>query len=173
MKNSRNIFKSLAVVSAVFVIAATMSSCEKDENTKPVPDPAGTITVNISENTRIDFNGNYIYWCKPDNFYILAERYTIEDGWGYRDRISICNIGKVNGLGNTKFTPQNLNGGFTTYASENSSVACEVGHGYMVEILPRGAAPIHARLYVVESIVSTSGGIMGAKIKYQYPYVLE
>jgi len=28
----------------------------------------------------------------------------------------------------------------------------------------------YARMYVVESIVSTSGGVMGAKAKYQYPF---
>jgi len=30
---------------------------------------------------------------------------------------------------------------------------------------------VYARLYVVEPIVSTVGGIMGAKVKYQFPFI--
>jgi len=185
MKNIRSIFKSLSVVAAVFVIAATMSSCDKDENTtsvqdpaKSVPDPAGTITVNISENSGIDFFDdfnphliNYIYWCKPDNFDMVANHFNSMNSTAFFDKMSICNLGKMNGLGNIKSIPQS---GFTKPARENSSVACEVGHGYVVKIEPdENFAPIYtyARLYVVEAIVSTSGGIMGAKIKYQYPFV--
>jgi hypothetical protein len=47
-----------------------------------------------------------------------------------------------------------------------------VGHGYVIKLESSDGSYIeYLRLYVVESIVSTDGGIMGAKVKYQYPFV--
>jgi hypothetical protein len=121
-----------------------------------VPDPPGTITANISENTRIDVYSSYIRWCTPDNF----------DLEGYY--ISICNLGAMSGLGNITKIPTS---GFTAPRSRNTSVACEEGHGYVIKLeYSSGSNPIYVRLYVVESIVSTTGGIMGAKVKYQCPF---
>ena len=47
--------------------------------------------------------------------------------------------------------------------------AVEPGSGYVFKISD-GYSDTYGRLYVVEWIVSTSGGIMGAKVKYQYPW---
>jgi hypothetical protein len=133
-----------------------------------VPDPAGTITANIAESssTRINIvERGLIGWTAPDNFYLSGYwgNYTIFAS------ISICNLGAMSGLGNITKIPAS---GFTApTSSSNSSVACEAGHGYVVKFEVNGGDPEYLRLYVVESIVNTSGGIIGAKVKYQYPFV--
>jgi len=33
-------------------------------------------------------------------------------------------------------------------------------------------APLYVRLYVVEPIISTLGGVMGAKVKCQFPFII-
>lgn len=76
----------------------------------------------------------------------------------------------MKGLGNITKIPQT---GFTIPEESNTSVACETGHGYIVKFTfsPTVSDSIlYVRLYVVESIISTSGSIMGAKVKYQYPF---
>jgi hypothetical protein len=82
------------------------------------------------------------------------------------------------GLGNITKIPTS---GFTEPAVYNSSAACEEGHGYVIKFelydydneegkMINREEPVYARLYVVESIISTTGGIMGAKVRYQYPF---
>ena len=75
-------------------------------------------------------------------------------------------MGSMKGLGNITQIP---NSGFTVPYYENISVACEAGHGYVIKF-ENTDFELYVRLYVVESIVSTNGGIMGAKVKYQYPF---
>ncbi|MDL2262152.1 BACON domain-containing protein [Bacteroidales bacterium OttesenSCG-928-I21] len=136
---------------------------------KPVADPSGTVTVNISESSgsKITIQGDgiycgYIYWAKPDNFYL--DYYSSSSSI----KSSICNLGAMKGLGNITNIPQT---GFTTPQSDNKSVACETGHGYVVKYEGgKLESPVYVRLYVEEAIISTSGGIMGAKVKYQYPF---
>ncbi len=160
---------TILLVTVVTMIMMT-TACKKDDDANnpntSVPDPAGTITSNISENTYINFyetEQHYIgrlLWAKPDNFYLEG---------GNNFYISICNMGRMNGLGNITHIPTS---GFSapTYNS-SKEIACEAGHGYVIKIeKPTFAKTYYARLYVVEPIVSTTGGIMGAKVKYQYPF---
>jgi hypothetical protein len=167
--------KFFRFLSLVFVAAslAIFTGCEKDPDNphNSVPDPAGTITANISESTGIlEWNvgsGDFrVRWCKPDNFRLQ----------GYSEfitymLISVCNLGTVAGLGNITEIPTS---GFSNPTFDtNTEVACEVGHGYVIKIEGFSSTikpTVYIRLYVVESIVSTSGGIMGAKVKYQYPF---
>jgi hypothetical protein len=151
--------------------------CEdKDDPNDPdnaVPDPTGTITVNITEITREEegiiiglFGG--IAWYPPNNFLLGCNDYNENGNWQHYN-VSICNLGSMSGLGNITKIPAS---GFTVPSELNLSVACEEGHGYVVKFEKEdGSSPEYVRLYVVESIVSTSGGIMGAKVKYQYPFV--
>jgi hypothetical protein len=69
-------------------------------------------------------------------------------------------------LGNITKIPTS---GFTVPSYVDRSVACEEGHGYIVKIESETVVE-YFRLYVVESIVSTTGGIIGSKVKYQYPF---
>jgi hypothetical protein len=157
-----------------------MSSCflvgcdDKDDPDNPsnaVPDPEGTITANISEKIDISIDRgsgyhSYIHWKSPDNFYLYGGIYYYNPDKSYL--VSICNLGTMSGLGNITKIPTS---GFTIPEGSNYSVACEVGHGYVVKFEREdGQYTDYLRLYVVESIVDTGGGIMGAKVKYQYPF---
>ncbi len=132
---------------------------------KPISDPVGTITANISENTKIEINNfnstsGYIWWTGPDNFFISTY---------YASKVSICDLGVMSGLGNITNIPQE---GYTVPQSSNKTVACETGHGYIVKFEGGSLSSplLYVRLYISETIVSTFGGIMGAKVKYQYPF---
>jgi hypothetical protein len=168
----------------LFLSLFIFMSCGKDDDSSdpdnppivnpdtPVPDPEGTITVNIdgSSSTEILIDGFPlcdINWDEPDNFKLYA--------YYSKHYVSICNLGAMKGLGNITSIPST---GFT-----NSTVACEAGHGYVVKFEERMYSidggdliygevikVVYIRLYVVEPIVSTLGGIMGAKVKYQYPF---
>ena len=139
--------------------------CTKDNPKDPdpvVPDPVGTITANISESTSISMNTYYgaVKWTKPDNLYL----------YGNYCRVSICNLGKVKGLGNIANKLNNVGSlpqtGWTILAYSNYEVACETGHGYVIKYSYSDEIVGALALYVVEPIISTSGGIMGAKVKY-------
>jgi hypothetical protein len=172
--------KIMASMLMIAAFAAVAVSCSKDEDPSDpndpnsvVPDPEGTITANISPDTRIivrdvDYNSNVgnIGWTRPDNFDLYSDFGDVY--------VSICDLGEMKGLGNITSIPST---GYTTptYAHRgDESVACEAGHGYVVkfEIFSNNPnlnrEPIYTRLYVVEPIVSTVGGIMGAKVKYYY-----
>jgi hypothetical protein len=96
-----------------------------------------------------------------DSLYLYASYYYV----------FICNLGAMKGLGNITSIPST---GFTVPARTNYSVACEVGHGYVDNpAYDDRTEVVYVRLYVVESIIDTGGGIMGAKVKYQYPFVPE
>ena len=45
-------------------------------------------------------------------------------------------------------------------------MSVERGYGYVI----KDVDGTYARLYVVDWIVSTSNAIIGAKVKYQYPF---
>jgi hypothetical protein len=169
-KFSLNWAKALMTVLMLGMIACGK---DKDDPTDPdnsVPDPEGTITVNLSSGIGIEVKDGehwygYIKWTGPDNFYL--DGYINAGGI----KFSICDLGVMRGLGNITAIPST---GFTVPAEQNTSVACETGHGYVVkaENNMTGNNITYIRLYVIESIVSTTGGIMGAKVKYQYPFFL-
>jgi hypothetical protein len=153
----------------MMIFLLSMIACgKKDDNDNPdipsdpnipVADPAGTVTANISENTEIEINGtygyNYIGWISPDNFYVHG-----------RYNNSICDLGFMRGLGNITSIPTV---GYTTPTRSNKTVACETDHGYVVKFEDTNSGEvIYVRLYVVEPIVNTLDGIMGAKVKYVY-----
>jgi hypothetical protein len=165
-KNGLKLSTFLLIVG--FLFAASCSKKDDDtlntdkNKTEKVPDPEGTITVNISESTEkstgISIYGSnyYVGWTKPDNFYLS----------NYGNLVSICNVGNITGLGNITKIPVS---GFTIPTPSSTNIACETGHGYVIKF-ESNSEIAYIRLYVVEKIVSTSGGIMGAKVKYQFPF---
>jgi len=133
-----------------------------DDPNKPLPDPIGTVTANISQNTRIDIPGiGSISWTEPDNFALKCEEYD------YLYIVSICDLGEMKGLGNITNNPTT---GFTVPAWENTAVACQSGHGYVVKFEKPFAATQYVRLYVAEPITSFGSSIIGAKVKYLYKF---
>ena len=129
-----------------------LSSCGGDEPdpnggeiinpTKPVADPDGTITLSMRD---YDNGETYIL----DRIYIKNENFKGAD---------IASVGSVNGLGNVSTIPT------TGWTNE---VAVVPGNGYVAYLDNRD---MFVRIYVIDYITSTGGGIMGADVKYQYPF---
>jgi len=158
----------LFLITTAVVLTATLAGCsKKDDAGSSVPDPEGTMTANISQSSQINIGGGYIAWAPPDNFDLVGYGTTYNGSLG----VSICDLGEMRGLGNITSIPQAgyIDGGGSVF---NTAAACEVGHGYVIKAEYRGSSysVTYVRLYVQESIVSTSGGVMGAKVKYQYPF---
>lgn len=148
--------------------ALVFSSCSKDDDAgnddgvvinpdKNIPDPKGTITLNMmvgdDNDKRVSINGfgtiqiNSAYNFKGD------------DG-----SYSFVSLGKMKGLGNVTAIPQD---GWNRY------VAVNPGEGYIVrcKIYYSDEQYSYARLYVVSAIAGTSGGVIGYTIKCQAPFV--
>ena len=160
----RNVVKTVAILAGLFVASCNNNGNDPENPNNSVPDPAGTITTNISESTCIAVTEDYEYiaWTKPDNIHYYTGK--------YGNKVSICNLGSMNGLGNITQIPAS---GFTVPVTYGYySVACETGHGYVVKFEHQNqeSQAVYIRLYVVEKLISTGGGIMGAKVKYQYPF---
>ena len=80
-----------------------------------------------------------------------ANNLYVEPGYG-----QIVSVGAVAGLGDVYNAPEH---GWT------SRTMAVPGCGYLVK------ASAYARIYVVDYITSTGGGIIGAIIKYQSPFI--
>lgn len=140
-----------------------MVSCDKDDDGatggnggKAVPDPEGTVTVQMRNSN----NGQtYVY---PDglvtDFYIDKT-----DNLACRYGEVIC-IGKVAGLGNIRERPE------TGWADE---AALLPGYGYILRTSYNQDGYVYCRVYVVGYLTSTGGGIIGATVKYQSPFIPE
>lgn len=141
----------LALLVAVMLPLA-LASCKKDDpnpdngsTVKPsteISDPEGTITLSMRN---ADSGKTYL----DNQFYIDNENFT----GGY-----FVSLGPVKGLGNVSTIP--LKGW-------SSQVAVIPGNGY-VAYNPYNDT--FYRLYVVQEIGSTSGGVIGAEVKYQKPF---
>lgn len=132
--------KNVSIIALLFA-ALTILSCDK--NSIAVPDPEGTIELKM-RNTANGWTWLMDAWQigKDNNFY-------------GRGRI-IVNVGKVKGVGNITRIP------ISGWAEEMAVVP---GNGYILTI--NGD---YYRVYVVSYIKNTSGGIMGATIRYQGPF---
>jgi hypothetical protein len=174
----------ISLLTAAFVLTAV--SCGKDDDpandpNNAVPDPIGTITVYITKTNSIEIKNvdgeyiGYIGWYTPNNLnfygYYSGTYFPIIEKYEWRYEVSICDLGAMQGLGNITSIPPSA--GFTTV-----HVACEAGHGYVIKFQMRSNLTnlyydddiTYVRLYVDETTVDTYGGIMGAKVKYQYPF---
>ena len=151
--------KKIFALLFAFVALFSVTSCDGDEPnpdngskidpTKPVADPDGTITLSMrdydSGDTRIlDYLG-----IRNENFTSYYYDY-------YDDGVKIATVGAVTGLGNVSKIPT------TGWAD---AVAVIPGNGYVAYI--KGT---FVRIYVVDFITNTAGGIIGAEVKYQYPF---
>lgn len=128
--------------------AITLTSCSKDEehitNDSITPDtevPDPTGTIRLSMRDR-DNGRTYL-----DNIYIDTENF---------EGAKFASIGAVRGLGNIINIPT------TGWASE---VAVVPGNGYVAYSNDK-----FYRIYVVNYILNTSNGIIGADVKYQDPF---
>lgn len=142
--------------------ALFFSSCSKDDDAendnggvvinpdKNIPDPKGTITMNMMVGAK-------------DNSVSIRDLGTIQINNAYNfkgDGCSFVSLGKIKGLGNVTAIPQD---------GWNSSVAVNPGEGYVVGYMDYDLIR-YARLYVVSEIAGTSGGVIGYTIKCQAPF---
>lgn len=158
-----NIRKFWMVLSIALVSLCTMSCGDGDddddggtrENPTTSADPAGTIAANLTNNRdRVRLSGldtyyyPYIYMNSSNNL--------------CTERCEIVSVGSVKGLSSITKVPE------TGWSDETAAIP---GYGYVIRInesnIRSNESKKYARLYVVDYMESTTGGIMGCTIKYQ------
>lgn len=167
----KKLFNKYLFLLCVAFGALIFSSCSKDDDAendnggvvinpdKNIPDPKGTITMNMMVGDDKDKSVSIRDFgtIKINSAY----NFMGYDGSSY---YSFVSLGKMKGLGNVTAIPQD---------GWNYSVAVNPGEGYVVRY--KGyydSQAIYARLYVVSEIAGTSGGVIGYTIKCQAPFVL-
>lgn len=159
-------FWSLLAIMMVAILSVGFVSCgddDDDDNSQKseaisVKDPEGTIVLNLVNDDKdicIDEEWPYMYvGMTPQNNI---------DTWYHNGQI--VSVGKVNGLSAINRIPE---------SGWAERCAATPGSGYVIR--QEKADPYHGgetngykycRVYLVDFITSTSGGIMGATIKYQ------
>lgn len=164
----KKLFNKYLFLLCVAFGALIFSSCSKDDDAgnddgvvinpdKNIPDPKGTITLNMMVG---DDN---------DKSVSISDFGTIKINSAYNFEGSSCSfvsLGKMKGLGNVTAIPQD---------GWNSYVAVNPGEGYVVRRINyynySDEQYSYARLYVVSAIAGTSGGVIGYTIKCQAPFV--
>lgn len=166
----KKLFNKYLFLLCVAFGALVFSSCSKDDDAenddsgpvinpdKNIPDPKGTITMNMMVGDDKDKSVSI-------NDFGTIQINSAYNFMGYEGSsyYSFVSLGKMKGLGNVTAIPQD---------GWNYSVAVNPGEGYVVRY--KGyydSQAIYARLYVVSEIAGTSGGIIGYTIKCQAPFV--
>lgn len=166
----KKLFNKYLFLLCVAFGALIFSSCSKDDDAendnggvvinpdKNIPDPKGTITMNMMVGDDKDKSVSI-------NDFGTIQINSAYNFMGYEGSsyYSFVSLGKMKGLGNVTAIPQD---------GWNYSVAVNPGEGYVVRY--KGyydSQAIYARLYVVSAIAGTSGGVIGYTIKCQAPFV--
>lgn len=166
----KKLFNKYLFLLCVAFGALIFSSCSKDDDAendnggvvinpdKNIPDPKGTITMNMMVGDDKDKSVSI-------NDFGTIQINSAYNFMGYEGSsyYSFVSLGKMKGLGNVTAIPQD---------GWNYSVAVNPGEGYVVRYNGYyDSQAIYARLYVVSEIAGTSGGIIGYTIKCQAPFV--
>ena len=151
----------------VFLFVFILVSC-KDKEEKITVDPEDTVFAMISRDSAVIFEGERsswrLQWVVPNNFFL---RKMSDD---HDDHVSICDLGPVNNLGEINEIP--IVQRFSIPAINNNSMPCTPGHGYVIKLEGRFYwRTYHVRLMVEEPVISHTGTTIGAKIKYQFPFM--
>lgn len=163
----KKLFNKYLFLLCVAFGALIFSSCSKDDDAendnsgpvinpdKNIPDPKGTITMNMMVGDGEDKSVSI-------NDFGTIQINSAYNFMGYKgsSHYSFVSLSKLKGLGNVTAIPQD---------GWNRSVAVNPGEGYVVRYMS-GSYVIYARLYVVSEIAGTSGGIIGYTIKCQAPF---
>lgn len=165
----KKLFNKYLFLLCVAFGALIFSSCSKDDDAendnsgpvinpdKNIPDPKGTITMNMMVGDDKDKSVSI-------NDFGTIQINSAYNFMGYEGSsyYSFVSLGKMKGLGNVTAIPQD---------GWNYSVAVNPGEGYVVRYKYYDRQAIYARLYVVSEIAGTSGGVIGYTIKCQAPFV--
>ena len=140
---------AMLVVSAAFVACSKDGDGDPDDPGSKVPDPEGTMVLNMrNENNGVTYlrieNWPGIWINHSDNFESI-------------DGTEFVSLGKMKGLGNVTKIPE---------TGWQSSVAVKPAYGYVAKWGNR-----YCRLYVVQELLAAgTNGVIGAEVKYQYPF---
>ena len=149
-----NLFLVCGILAAMFLA----TGCDKNDPDNPsnsVPDPPGTIRISMQSGT-IAFADGLINLAGGSNGFRINSSNNFAR-WAWCCTIEFASVGSVNGLGNVTRIP-------TAGWAEQVSVV--PGHGYVGR-----AGGSYVRIYVIRWITNTGGGIIGAEIQYQSPFV--
>jgi len=157
-----------------------VAGCEKnasENSSNSAPDPEGTITVAMR-------SGNWMYTnaatkVQPDGcissfFYITTDDNFVGGSSDYYDAGNdwkFVTVGKMSGLGNISKIPKSGWAAPVAVTPNTGYVArCVnlVGDGYGNYWSSKDT--VYVRIYVMDYIVDTSGGVIGANVKYQSPF---
>lgn len=146
------------------VVPPAANDTQQGNTSQTLPDPEGTVLINMyngkSQSYNIGIGSIYI-----DD----ANNFCAKSSDGYQNVFQFISLGMTGGLSQIKDIP--LTGWAksvavvpgTAYIAKRSNYSYSWGSynftGYS-----------YARLYVVDYIVGTSGGIIGAIVKYQSPF---
>ena len=159
--NKKYLWNLLTIIIVTMLCVGFASCGGDDDNEEPSNydgDPIGTVEIGL-------VSGKDPYYVTAQNYleldgsnYViavnLANNFTVWKSW--RVQLSdpmIVSVGAVKGLGSIKSIPSS---GWT------SEIAARPGNGYIVHFRNE-----YLRMYVVEYMVDTSGGIVGVYVKYQ------
>jgi hypothetical protein len=148
MKKFNFFFVSCLLATSMFF----MAGCETDNS-----DPSGAVQVTMRNGN----NGRTIV--SPDgasgSFFIGNNN----NFYSWTGRVEFATVGKVNGLGNVTRIPT------SGWANQ---VAVVPGQGYVVAFRNWNTEEVtYLRMYVLSWVEASTGGIIGARITYQYPFV--
>lgn len=148
--------------------ALLFSSCSKDDDAengsevinpdKNVPDPNGTITLNIM----VGDDDNKSVYINDFGTIQINSAYNFVGGGS---DCSFVSLGKMKGLGNVTAIPQD---GWNRYVAVNPGDGYVARYSYSDYYYSRNT---YARLYVVSEIVGTAGNVIGYTVKCQAPFV--
>lgn len=158
MNNKKSLW-SLLTIMMVAILSVSFVSCSKDDDDDNGDtstaitdnDPDGTIIANMHHN---DYIG--LFHTAGKGFDITCFLF-LNTSNNFETNFNIASVGKVKGLGYITKVPTN---GWT------NKIAVVPGTGYVIQGTYQGVSGC-ARVYVVDYIVDTTGGIIGAMIKYQ------
>lgn len=183
----------------ILVISSFITSCKKKDTEETVkPDPAGTVSININVTanaTPVDLYGgimeknDYLYITGTDTTYFSSSynvhimlgvdnninfqalhHYGETSNWGWfpNEASEFVDIGAVKGLAYVTDIPQ---------SGWAKNVSATKGHGYFIRYKrsknfnDTKFQMYYAALYVEDYLISsTTGGIIGIKLKYKNPY---
>lgn len=140
---------AMLVVSAAFVACSKDGDGDPDDPGSKVPDPEGTMVLNMRNENN---GGTYL---RIENWPGIWINHS--DNFESIDGTEFVSLGKMKGLGNVTKIPE---------TGWQSSVAVKPAYGYVAKWGNR-----YCRLYVVQELLAAgTNGVIGAEVKYQYPF---
>lgn len=163
MKKTNFLLVNILLCLGLSLVMGCSEDGDDDGNNGGIPDPEGTVMISMANTNNSAASGG-VKVGPPitfgDSWFCMNENNNFYGGYYYSKYTgcTIANVGKVSSLGSITKIP-------TSGYVEETSV--EIGYGYVI----RANNATYARLYVVDWVLSTGGGILGAKVKYQYPFI--